>query len=189
MHVGLLVSACSEAMVRQVAGSARRVVVPMRLGTAVVIYRCQASRRTMIKPLAIVGLITLAFLAEVRAEPNKVLYELQERCGKQATDWFVSEWGRRGIVNTSDGQIMADFQNHYNSKLNTCIVLLNTTSITTKKPKSTFSSSTLFDLLEIKTIGECWDTGNPRVFNCHVLTGTYTSFENWRDAVKSYLEQ
>jgi hypothetical protein len=91
----------------------------------------------MTKILATVGLIALAALGEVKAEPNKVLYELQERCGKQATEWFVSEWGRSGIVNTNDGQIIADFQNHYNSKLNTCIVLLNTTNINTKKPKPT----------------------------------------------------
>lgn len=144
----------------------------------------------MTKISAIVGLIALAAFAEVKAEPNKVLYELQERCGKQATEWFVWEWGRSGIVNTKDGQIMADFQNHYNSKLNTCVVLLNTTNITTKKPTpTTFSSNTLFDILDNKAIGECWDTGAPVVINCHVLTDTYTSFEGWRTAVRSYLQQ
>ena len=143
----------------------------------------------MTKILAIGGLIALAALGEVKAEPNKVLYELQERCGKQTTEWFVSEWGRSGIVNTKDGQIIADFQNHYNSGMNTCIVLLNTTNINTNKPKTTtFSSSMLFDILDNKTIGECWNTGASRVVNCHVLTDTYTSFEDWRNAVRSYLE-
>src|SRR5450759_2885071 len=51
-------------------------------------------------------------------------YELQERCGKRADELFKREYGNTGITNTKDGQAIAGYKNHYNSKLNKCFVLL-----------------------------------------------------------------
>ena len=68
----------------------------------------------------------LLLLSATRAEPNKVLYELQERCGKQASETFQKEWGAN-VVNTKDGQTLANFENHYNAHLNKCIYLESST--------------------------------------------------------------
>jgi hypothetical protein len=48
-----------------------------------------------------------SFLAmPAMAEPNKVLYELQERCSKQATAWFEKEWGGSGIISDRAKRIL-----------------------------------------------------------------------------------
>ena len=58
--------------------------------------------------------------AVVYAEPNKVLYELQERCGRQAADTFKKEIGGN-ITDTSQGQMVANLENHYSARLNKCL--------------------------------------------------------------------
>src|SRR4051812_5903767 len=68
--------------------------------------------------LAILGSADLS--ARSLAEPNKVQYELAERCAKTAKALFQnSGWGN-GIVDTPDGQTIASFKNHYNPDLNKC---------------------------------------------------------------------
>jgi hypothetical protein len=54
------------------------------------------------------------------AQPNKEQYELQERCGKQTAEVFVKRWGS-GVKNSVAGQSVANYENHYNSRLNKCI--------------------------------------------------------------------
>jgi lipoprotein-anchoring transpeptidase ErfK/SrfK len=51
------------------------------------------------------------------AEPNKALYELQERCAKEAREVFQKKWGD-GIVKDKTGEIAANYENHYNARLN-----------------------------------------------------------------------
>jgi hypothetical protein len=52
----------------------------------------------------------------VRADPDKLAYELQERCGKDAAEFFR----RLDLSPTS-------FTNHYNPDLNGCFALVNKT--------------------------------------------------------------
>ncbi len=40
-------------------------------------------------------------------------YELQERCGKRAEEFFKREYGS-GISHTEDGYSMSGYTNHYN---------------------------------------------------------------------------
>src|SRR6266487_5817302 len=56
------------------------------------------------------------------AQPNKEQYELQKRCGKQAAEVFAKRWGS-GVKNSAAGQSVAEYLNHYNSRLNKCIYL------------------------------------------------------------------
>jgi hypothetical protein len=48
--------------------------------------------------LSVLSLILLAFAGapSSRAEPNKVQYELEERCGKAAAAIFEKYWGDKG---------------------------------------------------------------------------------------------
>jgi hypothetical protein len=119
------------------------------------------------------------------AQPDKALYELRERCAKQATEWFEKEWGRSGVVNTADGQILASFENRYNPLLNTCLVLLNSPSVNTKQsPPTVFYSSDLFDLLNNETIGECWQSG-AQVMRCHLRDDSFNSRDVWLAAARA----
>jgi hypothetical protein len=68
--------------------------------------------------LAIALFLLIAGGQNCLAEPNKLQYEKEERCGSQARGIFEKDWKGNGIVNTEDGQIVATFENHYNPTLN-----------------------------------------------------------------------
>ena len=64
----------------------------------------------------------LLFGTASQAQPNKEQYELQERCGKRAAEFFAKAWASE-VSNTASGQTRANYENHYNSRLNKCIYL------------------------------------------------------------------
>src|SRR5262249_18772373 len=66
--------------------------------------------------VAIVGLAW--FSTYVSAQPNKDLYELQERCGKRAAKVFEREYG-----SGKDGQTLFNYENHYSARLKKCFFL------------------------------------------------------------------
>jgi len=57
--------------------------------------------------------VALLFVTPTRgaAEPNKALYELQERCAKEAREVFQKKWGD-GIVKDKTGEVAANYENH-----------------------------------------------------------------------------
>lgn len=83
----------------------------------------------------------LAAKIESDSKPTVGL-ELQERCAKQALEEFKHE----GLI----GKPMADFQNHYNSKLGKCFVEV---AYTEAKAGDFFTSKTLVDAFEGKVYG------------------------------------
>src|SRR5258707_8978941 len=64
----------------------------------------------------------LLFGTASKAQPNKEQYELQERCGKRAAEFFAKAWASE-VSNTASGQTRANYENHYNSRLNKCSYL------------------------------------------------------------------
>lgn len=70
-------------------------------------------RKTILMLLALSSVISFN---ESNAGTLKDEYELKERCGKQAQTWFRNEY-----VDSS-----SDYVNHFNSKMNTCLVLVTT---------------------------------------------------------------
>jgi hypothetical protein len=122
------------------------------------------------------------------AEPNKVLYELQERCGKQASETFQKEWGGN-IVNTKDGQTVGNFENHYNARLNKCIYLESSTIVRTKAQKIN-KSLRLFDLHENKEIGSYFSIDDgARTMMCNVGDTNCRTEDEWRALVKPLMEE
>src|SRR5947207_3135852 len=88
------------------------------------------------------------------AAANKDEYELRERCGKLARELFQKEFGN-GISNTTDGQSITGFENHYSSRHNSCFEVLTTTFLNYKqKPQTTSTSVELWDMNDNKQIGE-----------------------------------
>ena len=77
------------------------------------------------------------------AQPDKVLYELQERCGKRALKYF-KEWGGH-IVNNKDGYITADYENHCSPRFSKCCYLQKSNSVSKTMDVQSFG---LFDLNE-----------------------------------------
>jgi hypothetical protein len=142
---------------------------------------------------SVLSLILLAFAGapSSRAEPNKVQYELEEHCGKAAAAIFEKDWGDKGITNTPNGQITANFENHYNQSLNKCFYLLTSTSYLTKKPPPTsIISLILINVNDNHELGEFMqDQQQATPAWCFVEAITRHSKAEWQALIKPYMEQ
>jgi hypothetical protein len=99
---------------------------------------------------AVVLLVMAGEEETLSAQPNRELYELQERCGRQAKETFKKEWGAN-VVNSGNLQMTANYENHYSPRLNKCFYLEISTSYERKSNKATsLKSLRLFDLNENK---------------------------------------
>src|SRR5262249_3587429 len=103
--------------------------------------------------LAFLATLVLSCLpfSNCEAQPNKVLYEWQERCAQQAAQTFQKEWGGK-VVDTKDSQILANYENHYSPSLNRCFYLeiSNTIRRVSGKQSSSYKTLKLYDLNENK---------------------------------------
>ncbi len=100
---------------------------------------------------AIAGL--LCFSTHVSAQPNKQLYELQERCGRQAAEVFKRKYSPP-VAKIEHGQMMFHYENHYSARLNKCFFLEITNTYERIEGKPTISKMMrLFDLDENKEYG------------------------------------
>src|SRR5215475_4186421 len=68
--------------------------------------------------VAIAGLV--GFSTNIGAQPNKELYELQERCSKRAAEVFKREYSPG--ANSKDGRLFS-YENHYSARANKCFFL------------------------------------------------------------------
>jgi hypothetical protein len=75
--------------------------------------------------LAIAGFALTLVSADAVAGP-KELYDLQERCGRQAHEFFTKQYGSGDIRRNDGNRLLATFENHYNQKFNKCFILLET---------------------------------------------------------------
>jgi len=136
--------------------------------------------------VAIVGL--LCFSPYVSAQPNKELYELQERCGKRAAEVFRREYGT--VPKTEYGITMwFNYENHYSARLNKCFFLEIAVSREKGKLDST-KSMRLFDLNENKELanyddGICDGCGP---ISCKVQDKVCRSESEWRQLLKPFME-
>ena len=90
------------------------------------------------------------------AAPSKQqAYELSEQCGKTSRDRFRRDW-KDGVVPTPDGQMTAEFTNHYNAKLNTCFYLLTVNRYTNGEGGASTSTLSMmfFDIDDDELYGE-----------------------------------
>lgn len=140
---------------------------------------------------AIVVALTLASNHNCLAEPNKIQYELEERCARAATEIFEKDWDGKGITNTPDGQIVANFENHYNQSRNKCFYLLTSTSYLTKKsPPTSFVSVILIDVNDNHELGEFMqDQQQAAPTWCFVEATTCHSKAEWQTLIKPYMER
>jgi hypothetical protein len=128
--------------------------------------------------LATTGLL---FASTVWAEPNAVLYQLQERCGKTAAEVFRRDYENVTIKGAENWHF--NYQAHYNAHLNKCFFL----EISKSFEKNNTTSYRLFDLLENREYGGFSEINN-YVF-CNVLDTACMSKTEWDNLIKPYMEE
>jgi hypothetical protein len=134
--------------------------------------------------IAIAGL--LCFSTLVSAEPNKELYELQERCGKRAEEIFRREYSP--VSNSKHGRLFS-YENHYSLRLNKCFFV--EISVAYEKGQSTGRKlMRLFDLNDNKEYGQYFmnDLYLAGPFPCDVQGKVCRSESEWRELVKPFME-
>ena len=132
--------------------------------------------------VAIAGL--LCFSAYVSAQPNKDLYELQERCGKRAAEVFEREYG-----SDKDGQTLFNYENHYSAHLKKCFFLEIAISYEREEEKPGPKIMRLFDLNENKEYGTFVSGPTESTPVTCVVRGKHCRSESeWRQLLKPFME-
>jgi hypothetical protein len=138
--------------------------------------------------IAILALV--CFATYVSAQPNKELYDLRERCGKQATEVFEREYMR--VLTTENGQTRFNYENHYNARLNKCFFLEIAVSYERQGGKPTTSKMMrLFELNDNKEYGVFMSgfSDDSLPFACLVQDDVYRSASEWRKLLKPFMEE
>ena len=146
---------------------------------------------TMTKIFLLLFTLSLSLPRFAWADPDKGVYELQERCGRRATEWFKAEYGN-GVTNSKEGQTLSNFRNHYNARLNKCFVLLMSTSISHKRTATGQIASTtietLFDLNDNNEYGSFAQVQS-QVMSCYVQDKQCSTKDEWQTLINPYLNQ
>jgi len=130
------------------------------------------------------------------AQPSgnaRVVYELREKCGKDANEWFKREHSNDGVL---DGDVITTIQdeytNHYNEKLNRCYALvLKSTLIHAPKGKhGNTKSATLVDVNENAETGSYFENDeSARPIKCFVRDSVCGSLTEWNALASPYMIQ
>jgi hypothetical protein len=119
------------------------------------------------------------------SQPDKVLYELQQRCGKLAKT-FAEDWKTR-TFQTAHGTFQEGYENHYNARLNKCFYL---EIITIHGRVGFMRNLSLFDLNDNKEFGTYAEGPTPQTLvHCEVRGQICKSEAEWRELAKPYLEE
>jgi hypothetical protein len=124
----------------------------------------------------------------IYSSSTKEDYELHEKCGKRCEEVFKKEYGK-GITSDKSGQMMSNYQNHYNKKLNKCFINITTTNYPKDKKTDILIMKNLWDVNENKEYGSFirWrKSSTPN--DCRVLDKSCGSENEWDLLVKPYME-
>jgi hypothetical protein len=134
---------------------------------------------------AIAGLV--CFSTCVSAQPNRQLYELQERCGRQAAEVFQREYGLG--ADRQDEQTLFHYENHYSARLNKCFFLEIAMSYEREEGKPGSKIMRLFDLNDSKEYGTFASGPTESTPLACVVRGKGCQSESeWRQLVKPFME-
>ncbi len=123
----------------------------------------------------------------------KQMYELQERCGKQAADLFKSK-DISGVTVGKDGRFRGesqDYSNHYSARLNKCFYLETRNIFPENKTDGRVDWRILSDINENKTYGQFRHTSNSTNAapdECYVQEKKCSSAKEWIELVKPFME-
>ena len=111
------------------------------------------------------------------------IYELQERCAKNAAAWYKHAWeDPKGLSN-----IVGSYTNHYYAKSGRCMLVV--TSRTFGK-SNIMVSKTLVDVLENRDVAEFDQAStSPQPIACQFDGVQCGSAQEWDSLAKPYMEQ
>ncbi len=130
---------------------------------------------------------TLVFTTNSFAATAKEYYEFQEKCRKSADEVFHKHWDDNPAI-FGDYMISSSYQNHYNKKLNKCILWATTNSASLKKEYKSQISMTLLDIQENRDIGVFASIGM-EVKQCFVDNEDCSSQLEWVKLIIPYMER
>jgi hypothetical protein len=116
------------------------------------------------------------------------MYELQEKCAKDAHDWYKRDWEDVPAPN-----IVSSYTNHYNSRLEKCFVIVSSTLFGKEKKTGveySVNSKTLVDVLEHRDIG-AYDESSRRAqpMQCKVDDAPCAGADQWDALAKPYMDE
>jgi hypothetical protein len=139
-----------------------------------------------------------AAIADSAPEQNKVLYESQENCAKDAAELFAEQlkdpWMGQAYVIGEDGTTTFDYKNHYSPRLNKCFALL-TRDFSAYSHKTDSHSEYLWDVYAHKMVGNLTADNVPDVplsVGC-IVNGTLCDTagkidgKEWDDLIAPYM--
>jgi hypothetical protein len=139
--------------------------------------------------LLLVTSFTLFWCSYGQADANKVVYELQERCGKTASEVFKKEYGS-GLSSDENATRTSDYTNHYNAKLNKCFIVIRETTFTKNKEIGWYLNRFLIDVNENKEYGSFAKFQKElKPQSCVVGVRQCSSEAEWDALIKPYMEE
>jgi hypothetical protein len=137
----------------------------------------------------VAAVLSSGIISYCLGEPNQVGYDLREHCGKRAEELWKKGFGINDILEKHDGQIVKNYEYHYNEKLKKCFYLTRSDIVVKKK---TTKLERLFDADDNKEYG-MFTGGNGGIFAiCVMFIGKdkhrCSSEDEWRELVKPYME-
>jgi hypothetical protein len=135
----------------------------------------------------------LLFGSAVHGQPNKELYDLQDRCGRRAAEVFARDYQE---FSESGTQFLYSYQNHYNPSLNKCFFQVLTRIYFKSDKKQYTRTLELLDLNDNNRYGiyigsaamEANDTStSAKVTQCEVRDKTCSSEREWVDLASEYM--
>ena len=135
-------------------------------------------KKIMLLFIFCIGLFFLLF-GDGYAVSKKEDYDLQERCGKRAEEYFKRDYG-----SGDNGDEHYNYINHYNTKLNKCFMLVTIGSLEKK-----LIQEKLIDINENKEYGDIIYKLDNKQMHCMFLDKVCRSKDEWDVLVKPYMEE
>ena len=127
-----------------------------------------------------------------RTPDARILFELREKCGNDAQEWFKLEYGAGGPWKSEPGDDeSSDYVDHYSEALNRCFAATTTIGIShaTEKPVGLITRH-LFDVNENRQLGGFSKySDNPNPSRCNVGQKKCASDSEWNGLAAFYMEK
>ena len=134
---------------------------------------------------------TAALSGTTFAAVNKDEYELQERCGKHAADYFRRNFGN-AVSKIEGGQQEIDFSNHFSKRLNKCFIQITTNNVRYKNKNPEVVTSFDIRVLDLNANREyaryvnVYQKEKPAL--CRVAEKWCNGILEWEALIKPYME-
>ena len=118
--------------------------------------------------------------AQSTTDTRKGTYELQEKCARDAHEWYKQNWKEGPPI----AGLTTDYTNHYNARMGKCFMVLQVTIV----EKTADHTNRLMDVLENRDVGVVeWFEGK-LPSTCTFNGQPCKSADEWNALVKPYMK-